>query len=192
MPEPEIGDSRDGAPALHHGKIRIEGDLSQHHHNAKIPQQVQFAFKEGPAVAQLYRQRFVSGWRAVDRGRDPCIMQLETIFRTLALRLRRESGVVQRTIQEVAGTISREHTSSTIGAMCSGSEAENQQARGRVAERRYWFSPIFPFEECPAFRRRHFAAVPDQTGATPAVNNFPVQRGKVLFITFGDFKWSRH
>ncbi len=192
MPEAEIGDPVDRATAFQHGKISIETDFPQYNHNLNVPQQIQFPLKKRAAIAKFLRRRFVSGRRAMPCRSDPGIVQFKTVIGASALRLGSESRCVERPVEEITGTVPCKHTSSTISTMGSGSEAKNQQPRARIAERRYWFTPIIPFEERPAFGDGNFPAVLDQTGTTLAPYNLAVQRDKVLFVTVRCFKWMYH
>jgi hypothetical protein len=94
-----------------------------------------------------------------------------------------EPGFVQGPVQEVTGTISGKHTSSTISTMCPGGQPKNQQARRTVPKGGYRFTPVFPVEECAPFGSGDFAAVLDQPRAPLTIDNFPVICDKVLFIT---------
>ena len=188
MPEAEVGNTSDFPAALPSGEVSIHGDLSEHDDNAHISKQVEFAFEVRAAIPYLLWKRFVVGGRTVDRGSDPGIMQFKTISTASAFRLRCKASPIKRPVEEVTGTISGEHASSTIGPMCTRRQAKDQEPRRRITERRHGLTPIIPVEISTTLSRRDFVAVPDQTGAKLARYNLPLQSGKVLFVTFGDFK----
>ena len=113
------------------------------------------------------------------RRRDPCIGKLKAVLRAVALGLGSKTRVVERPIEEVAGTISGEHTSSPIRAMRTGRQTKNQQPRRSITEGRYGFTPVLPIEISPAFCYGNFAAVVDQAGAALAGHYLAVQRDRV-------------
>ncbi|HTA42380.1 MAG TPA: hypothetical protein VK789_08035 [Bryobacteraceae bacterium] len=188
MPKAEIGDTSDRAMALQYGKVGIESDLSQNHNYPNVSQQIQFPFEIRPAITKFLWPRFVAGRRTVDRSGNPGIVQFKTVISASALRLRSKTGFMKGSVEEVTGTISSEHTSSTISTMCSRRQAKDQEPSGRITERRHRSTPVIPIEVRPTLSRGDFAAVRDETRAALALYNFPQQRGKVLFVTLGDFK----
>jgi len=119
----------------------------------------------------------------MSRGCNPGVMEPKAVLDASAIGLGSEPGFVQGPVQEVTGTISGKHTSSTISTMCPRGQPKNQQARGTIAEGRHGFTPVFPVAERAPFGGGDFAAVPDQPLAPLALDNFPVICDKVLFIT---------
>lgn len=116
------------------------------------------------------------------RRRNPRIPQFQPIPAPHALRLRREPGVMKRPIQEIAGTIPREHTSRTIGAMRAGSEAENCQTSRRIAARRHGFTPVFLVPVRPPPRRGHLPPMRHKPRAALAAFNLPVENFQAVTI----------
>lgn len=100
--------------------------------------------------------------------RDPGVAQVETIVAGLALGLRCKSGPMQRPVEEIARTISREHTASAIGAVGTGREPDDEKTGIRVAEGRDWFAPVFPVDPGPALSDGDGGAVVDEPGALSA------------------------
>jgi hypothetical protein len=97
-----------------------------------------------------------------------------------------KTGAVERTVKELTGTISREHTSSTISSMGSGSETENDQSRRRVPERRHRFAPVIPVEVGASLRHRHRLAIANQTGAPLTRGYFGGESDKVAVAESAD------
>ena|SRR5258708_18315339 len=125
-------------------------------------------------------------------GGDPCIAKLKAVVNTAACSLRGEARAVQRSVKIVTGTISSEHTSSTISTMCSGRQPENEQSCQRIAERRYWFPPVILIDVRTPFCGRNRLAMLDQTRAPLAFDDILVQHDKVLFVTFRDLDRGLH
>jgi hypothetical protein len=176
MTEPEAGTA-----LLQDAQPGIESDFPQRDHNLNVGKYFQFAFEERTAVAQFQRRGFIAGWCAVSRGRDPGIGQPQSVIRTAAFGLGRKSRLVEGSIEEIAGTISGEHTSCSIRAMRPGRQTKNQQPGRYIAERRNGFTPVIPIEERPALRSSDFTAVADQAGTEFALDYLLAKRGKVSF-----------
>src|SRR5579863_2100551 len=187
VPEPEIGKTLQLTAVFQYSQIRIESDLSQRDNNLNTAKHFQFTFEEGTAVAQFQRRGLVARWRAVCRRRDPCVGKLKTVQCVAALRLGGESRFMKGPVQEVAGTISCEHTSSTISAVRARGQTENQQARRQVAEGRNRPAPVIPVEECASFRQGDVAAMADQARAAFAFLYLLIQHDRVSFATFSGF-----
>jgi hypothetical protein len=187
--ELEIGETLDLTAAFEDAQVGIEGDFSQRNNNLNAGKHFQFPFQERPAIAQFQRRGLVVGRCAMGRRRNPGIGKLQTVLRVMAFGPGGKSSLVEGSVEEVAGTISREHTSSTISAMGAWRQADNQQPRRYIAERRNRFTPVVPVEESPAFRDRDFAAVADQARAAFALDYLVIQRDKVTLAGFRKFGW---
>jgi len=182
--EPEIGEALNLAAVFQNAQIRIECDLPQRDHNLKMCKDFQFAIEERTAVAQLQRRRLVVRGRAMRCRRDPRIGKLQSVAKAPALGLGGEASLVEGPVQEVAGTIAGEHTSSTISTMRTGRQPENQQPRRGIAKGWDGFTPIVPIEICTAFRDGDLATVADQARAALAFHHLPIQRDKVSLTDF--------
>ncbi len=121
------------------------------------------------------------------RCSDPGIRELKAVLGVLAHWLGSKSCLVEGSVQEVTGTISSKHTSSTISTMCSRRQTKNHQPRRDVTERRNRFTPVVPVEVCPAFRNRDFPRVVNQTRAALTFHYLPIQRDKVSGVSFTGF-----
>ena len=54
------------------------------------------------------------------RGNDATVIEAQTISGVDAFRLRRNTGVMQGTVQPIAGLVSGEHATSSVGSIRSG------------------------------------------------------------------------
>jgi hypothetical protein len=59
------------------------------------------------------------------------------------MRLVGESGLPQRAIEELAGAVAGKRTAGAIRAVSAGRKANNEKARGRIAETRHRPAPVF-------------------------------------------------
>ena len=91
----------------------------------------------------------------------PAIEVLGTIEGTA----RSESSVHVRPGGKVAGAIAGEDTPGTVPAVCCGREADNEQARVRVAEAREGLRPVLPIAVRGALFARRLLAPLHQTRA---------------------------
>ncbi len=115
---------------------------------------------------------------------------MQPVICASAVRLRREAGAVQRAIEEVAGTISRKHASSPIGAMCGRSQAKDQHPGPGIAEGRHGLAPVVPCEVGAPFAGCDLLAVAQQTRAFFTLHNFAIESDKTGMAE--NFVWNRH
>jgi hypothetical protein len=71
-----------------------------------------------------------------------CVLQDQSVIRSLRRRDVREASRVHRAHQEIARTIPGEHPSSAIGARSRRGQPEDEQARPRIAKSRDGFAPV--------------------------------------------------
>lgn len=83
----------------------------------------------GRQLCSFRGSQFVSGRRAMARGRHLRAGNPKTVLRIAAFGSRGKSRTEQRPVQEVAGTVSGEHTSCSIGTMRPWRQTRNQQTR---------------------------------------------------------------
>jgi len=114
VPEWKCRQAPDDAAIAQNAQIGPQRYAAQSHDHPHFFQQIQFALEIGTATGQFLRQRFVVRRRAAPGGRDVGSAQLQPVLARAALGLRRESGLIQRTIQKIARTITGKHPSSTI------------------------------------------------------------------------------
>ena len=82
--------------------------------------------------------------RAPDHGCDPDAVQAQPVIRPRGTRRAGEPRAPQRPVEEVAGAVAGEHPPGPVGAVRGGRQAEQQQARRRVAEARHRAGPSTP------------------------------------------------
>ena len=92
--ELKIAKAVDNTALPENTQVGVECDLSQDNDNLKIREQLQFAFKERTAIAQLIRCGVVVRRRTMCRGCDPRIVKLKTVFGVAAFLLRGEAGTM--------------------------------------------------------------------------------------------------
>ena len=103
------------------------------------------------------------------------VVQRQSVLARHAGGMGSESGLVEHLIQDLARTVAGEHPAGPVGTMRARSESQNQDARGRIAERRYGKSPIGLVAVCAPFELRDFCRMPPQTGAAFTGDDFTVE-----------------
>src|SRR5260221_12415415 len=94
------------------------------------------------AVGELVRERFVVGWGAADGGGDVQFFQLQAVVAIGGGRLGGESGFVEGRVHEFSGGVAGEGAAGTVGAVGSGSEAEDDDARLGISEAGDGLAPV--------------------------------------------------
>ena len=82
---------------------------------------------------------------------------------------------MQDAIEKVTRTITGEWAAGAIGAMGSGSKAQNQQPRPGIAKTGYRPGPIIPVKVSTALYASDFLTVFNQPGAASAGSNLMVE-----------------
>lgn len=83
-------------------------------------------------------------------------------------------------IEEVARAVPGKWPTSTVGTVSARSEAKNQDARTRVAERRNGAAPVFPIGVGAAANLRDMGAVAAEAFATFAGHDFCIEQFKSM------------
>lgn len=86
---------------------------------------------------------------------------------------------MERAVEELAGAVAGEHATGAVGSMGTGSEAHDQQARGRISKRRDGLTPVLPVVPGAAFSDRDGAAVLCEARAPFAGNDLAVKEKKI-------------
>jgi hypothetical protein len=126
------------------------------------------------AVGDFGWCRFVRGRGAARDRRDPGVMQLQAVVDSTREGLVRESVRVERGHEKVARSaraVAGEDSSGSVAAMRGGRQAQQQDARVRVAEPGHRSSPIRLVPEGGAPFPRDFLAVTPQTRTTIAADD---------------------
>ena len=108
-------------------------------------------------------------------GSDVEVVQRQSVFARKAGGMRRESGLMEHLIKDLARAVAGEHPASPVGTMRAGSESQYQDPRGRIAERWYGKSPIRLVAVGASFKLRDFCRMPPQTRAAFTGDNFTVE-----------------
>jgi len=85
---------------------------------------------------------------------------------------------MERAVEIIAGTVSREHTSRTVSAMRRGRKPQNQKPRVRIAERGNRFAPIIPITPRPTLYLRYLPAISGESFTAIAGNDLLIQQDK--------------
>ena len=96
----------------------------------------QLTEQEPPAGVDLAAERSVLRGHAAHGVGDPAVDQLEAVVGGRAVVTARKAEPAQGRIEDLAGMIAGERAAGPIGAAQSGGEADDQQSRRGVAERR--------------------------------------------------------
>ena len=109
----------------------------------RTPQQLQFGEPPTFAGIALGGARLVGRRRATDGGGDVTIPQPQAVAAADRRRAVGESGPVQGGEKEIARAVAGEDAAGAIAAVSRRSQAENQDAGGRVTETGDGPAPVF-------------------------------------------------
>jgi hypothetical protein len=93
---------------------RVECNLSQCNDHSDIFQQFELLNEVRPAAGKFDRSGLVAWRRASNSSGDIAIRELETVLSMNRLRLIGESSEVKGSVQPIAATVTREHSSGPI------------------------------------------------------------------------------
>lgn len=116
------------------GEEAVEGDLAEADDDADSWECGELMHEVLAAVADLLRERLVAGRSAADDGGDPGVAELEAVVAVDGLGLVGEAELVEDGVHEVAGAVSGEGATGTVGSVGTGSEAQQEHAGVRIAE----------------------------------------------------------
>src|SRR6266498_3224241 len=120
-------------------------------------------------------ERLVVGRRALDRRGDVAVPQLQPVVAGDRGGLVGEAGAPQRGEQPVAGAVAGEDAAGAVAAVGGGRQAEDEQARGGVAEAGHRPAPVVPVPEGGALLPGDLLAPGDQARAPAALDQLPVE-----------------
>lgn len=121
----------------------IETDFSQTNDHAHMRQRGDFFVEPGRAGSNFVRQGLVAGRGAANDGSDPCTDEAHAVAPVTGGGLRGKARAIEQRVEEVSRAVAGEGPASTVRSVRSGSEADEEHARVRVAERRDRFAPVF-------------------------------------------------
>lgn len=142
MSEAVLGLSRNDTCVQEVCKVAVEGDLTQADDDADAWQGLNLTSQVRGAVAYLLRGGFVSRRCAADDRGDPGVAELEAVVAADGGGLAGQADVVENGIHKIAGAVSSEDAAGAVGPMGSRREAEDEDARARVAEARHGAAPV--------------------------------------------------
>src|SRR6266540_2290769 len=164
----ETGLGADGAEVAQRG---VPGVVAEGDHHADRVQERQLTLQPRRAVGPLLGERLVVGRRALDRRGDVAVPQLQPVVAGDRGGLVGEAGAPQRGEQPVAG----EDAAGAVAAVGGGRQAEDEQARGGVAEAGHRPAPVVPVPEGGALLPGDLLAPGDQARAPAALDQLPVE-----------------
>src|SRR5206468_3042022 len=167
----------DDAALLQDFEIGVPGDFAKRENRLGF-QDFEFAFEITPAIRDFPGERLVVRRGAAAGGGDVGPIEFEAVVAVAGDRLIRETGLVQRGVQEVARAVAGEHASGTIGSMRGRRQAEDQQLCLPVAESGHGLAPVFAIAISAALLARDLLPVLHEARALPARDNLLVQHAK--------------
>ena len=134
MGEAVVGAAGDDTAEQQVGEEAVPGDLAEADDDADHGQHFNLRREMQGAVPDLLRRRLVAGRRAADDRGDPGVTKLEAVVAGDGAGLRGKAELVQDGVHKVAGAVSGEGAASTVGAVGSRRQAEDEDARAGIAE----------------------------------------------------------
>ena len=83
---------------------------------------------------------------------------------------------MERAVEHVSGTVTREHAAGAVGAVRAGRQAEDQQMRLGVAETWDGTAPIFPLAVGAPLHLGDVGTVLPKTRAEAAIDDLPLKQ----------------
>ena len=164
--------------AVQEVEVGVKGDFTESDDDFQTLEGSALASGEFGAGGEFLGQGLVVGWGTADGGGDPHVAELESVIACGGGWQRRESEAVEDGIHEVAGGVSGEGTAGSVAAVCSGGEAKDEDAGGRVSEAGNGTGPVVTAEVGAALLASDALAVLDKTGAAAAGDDFGFEDGE--------------
>ena len=174
MPKGKRSQRRDEPALFEQSQISPHRNAAKYHHSTR-PQDLQLALQKVLAIRQLRRQRLVCRRRATQSRGHVSIFQRNPIVAIHGSRLVGKTRAKQRLVQKIARAIAGKHSPRAIGAMRRGREPQNQKLRVWITKSRDRLSPVIPCQKRSALVPRDLFAIPYQSRARAAVNDFLIQ-----------------
>jgi len=137
----------------------LEGDLAQRYDHPNLPQKDHLLGKIGTTVLDFLLLGPVLRRCAPNRGSYETVSESQPVFPLDGLGLRGESKAMQGTDKPIAGTIAREHSSSSVASMGCGGETDDEELSHRITETGKGPAPIVPASVPRRFLTGHLLAV---------------------------------
>ena len=114
----------------------VPGERAQADDDAQVGELLELGHRPRQARVALLGRGLVGRRRAAHGGRDPGVVQPQAVVAVHRRRLVGEARAVHGGEQPVARAVAGEHAPGAVAAVGGGRQAEDQHARGRVAEAR--------------------------------------------------------
>src|SRR5580704_2499957 len=174
MPKRKRSQRRNLPALFQRSQISPHRDAAQHQHSARL-QNFQVALPEVAAFRKLRRQRLVRRRRAAQSRSHISIPQREAVVAIRRSGLIGKTRAKQRLVKKIAGAVSSEYSPGAVAAMRGGRKPQNQELGTRIAEARNRLAPIIPRKERPPLVPCDLFAIPYESRARAAVNNFLIE-----------------
>ena len=139
----EVGGAAFDDPGVEEvGEVSVPCDPAQADDGAELREESDLGGEMSGTVANLLRERLVGGRGAADDGGDPGVAETKAVGGGDGSGSGGEAEAVEDGIHEIAGAVSGEGAAGAVGAVGSGSEAEDEDAGGEVAESRNRKRPV--------------------------------------------------
>lgn len=154
-------------------KRGVEGEFTEGDDDAEVElEELEFAGEEGAALLDFVQGGFVVGRGAVDGGGDVAVDELEAVVSRHGGGLVGEACAVEGAVEPVAATVSGEDAASSVAAVGSGGEADDEESGVGGAEAGDGFAPVGFGGESFDFVLGDLFAPLDEAGAGAAGDDF--------------------
>ena len=152
-------------------KEPIHRNGAEYDGNAQVGEETHLALQVRLTSSEFDAGRFVLRGRTSDGRSDVTVPQLQPIVDRHGGWLICEAVAVKSSVQPIAATVSREDATRAISAMGCRRQADDEEARVRVAERRNGSTPVGPVPEGRTLRFRDPLPVPHEPRALAAIDD---------------------
>ena len=141
---------------------KVSSDLiaesAKHNHHIPRGKQLKLTLQKRAATISFLYRWFVPRRSATNRCRDVRAAEFLTIVQMRTVRLTSETGSVKRSIEPVPRAIAREHSASSVRAVRSRRQPDDDDPRRWIAEPGDWPPPIRLIAICrPLLNRNLFS-----------------------------------
>ena len=177
--EPVSGARWNQSLSLQKIEIGVERDASEGKNRARVDE-LQFPFEIGQTIADFFRQRLVVRRRAANRRGNQRALEEKPVIGAFGVRLICEAGAMELRVQEIARTVSCEHSTGAVRAMRGGCEPDDDEIGFWIAKGRHGTAPIGPITIGAPFGNGDFFAVTHQARTFTAGSDFTPERSKLV------------
>ncbi len=159
-------------------EVSVEADVAEGDDDADIFQKVQFPIKKSRTIGDLFGSGLVLRRGAADGGGDVGVGESESVVAVLARGLIGEARAVKDGVHEIAGGVSGEHATGSVGAVGAGGESEDEHAGVGIAETGYGARPVLAVHVSAALFESDLFAVGNEARTLAAGDEFGVEDGE--------------